>query len=63
MLKLVTALVLACGLSACVAAALVGTAVEVTGTVVGAAVNTTGAVVDVVVPDGDDKKNAEDEED
>lgn len=60
MLKFITALVLACGLSGCVAAALVGTAVGVTGTVVGAAVNTTGAVVDAVVPDKKEDKGEND---
>lgn len=62
MLKLIAALVLTCALGGCVAAAVVGTAVNVTGTVVGAAVSTTGAVVDAVVPDGDDKKDEEDED-
>lgn len=60
MRKLIAALALICALSACVAAAVVGTAVDVTGTVVGAAVNTTGAVVDAVVPD---KKEDKDEDD
>ncbi len=60
MLKLIAALATAGALTGCVAAAVVGAAVDVTGTVVGAAVNTTGAVVDAVVPD---KKEDKDEDD
>lgn len=44
-------------LSACLATAVVGTAVSVTGAVIGGTVKTTGAVVDAVIPDGDDDED------
>lgn len=62
MFKIFTALAMACALSGCVAAAVVGTAVSVTGDVVEGAVNTTGAVVDAVIPDGDRKKDKDDDD-
>ena len=58
MKKLIAALLLLLPLSSCLAAAVVGTAVGVTGAAVGAGVGATGAAVGAVTP-GDD----EDEDD
>ena len=41
-------------LHACVAAEIVGTAVDITTGVVGAAVDVTTGAVDMIIPDGDD---------
>lgn len=54
MKKLIVTLLLLLPLSSCLAAAVVGTAVGVTGAVVGAGVDATGAAVDVVTPGDDD---------
>lgn len=54
MFKALAAMLLILPLASCLAAAVVGTAVGVTGAVVGAAVHTTGAVVGAAIPDGDD---------
>ena len=45
---------IALSLNACVAAEIVGTAVDVTTGVVGVAVDVTAGAVDMVIPDSDD---------
>jgi hypothetical protein len=44
-------------LSSCVAMAVAGAAVDVTGAVVGTGVKATGAVIGAMIPDGDDDKD------
>lgn len=64
MRKLALALLLFGPLAGCVAGAVIGATgavVGATGAVVGATVGAAGAVVDVVVPDGDDKDEDEDD--
>lgn len=51
---------IALSLNACVAAEIVGTAVDVTTSVVGAAVDVTTGAVDMVIPDSDDDDEDED---
>lgn len=62
MTRLLAALLLLPLLTSCLAAAVVGAAVDVTGAVVGAAVKTTGAVIGAAIP-GDDDDDDEDEDD
>lgn len=54
MKKTIALLLMLLPLSACLAAAVVGTAVGVTGAAVGATVGAAGAAVDVVTPGDDD---------
>ncbi len=44
-------------LQGCLATAVVGTAVGVTGAVVGTGVKATGAVIGAAIPDGDDEED------
>jgi hypothetical protein len=60
MIRTLAALLLAAPLSACLAGAVVGAAVDLTGAVVGASVKVTGAVIDAAIPDGDDKEEDDD---
>lgn len=60
MIRIVAVALMLSSLSGCLAAAVVGTAVGVTGTVIGATVKTTGAVVGAVIPDGDDEDDDDD---
>lgn len=56
MLRSLFCVLLMLSLSACLAGAVVGAAVDTTGAVVGVAVKTTGAAVDLVIP-GDDEED------
>lgn len=48
---------IALSLNACVAAEIVGTAVDITTGVVGVAVDVTAGAVDMVIPDSDDDED------
>ena len=55
--KLFGICIVALSLNACVAAEIVGTAVDVTTGVVGIAVDVTAGAVDMVIPDSDDEED------
>lgn len=57
MIRIVAVALLMLPLSSCLAAAVVGAAVDVTGAVVGTTVKTTGAVIGAAIPDGDDDED------
>jgi hypothetical protein len=57
MIRMAAVLLMLAPLSACLAGAVVGAAVDVTGAVIGATVKAGGAVVDAVIPDGDDEED------
>jgi|CXWL01.1.fsa_nt_gi hypothetical protein len=63
MIRALAALLLLPFLSSCLAAAVVGAAVDVTGAVVSTGVKTTGAVIGAAIPGEDDDDEDEDDDD
>ena len=57
LIKLLSICAIDLSLNACVAAEIVGTAVDVTTGVVGTAVDVTTGAVDMVIPDSDDDED------